>query len=152
VKHLDLWRSVGLSIAVVLATGCAVNMRAGARIEERIVGPEPEPAQPQVEPVHTPAAPMPGSIGREKAPGVVVHIDPITGEFLPEPPAYSVATPQAAKAPEPQFFEVPSTVPGGGVVVELKGHFRTPLVATIETDGKVKLNHQSTLPSATDSE
>ena len=88
---------------------------------------------------------MPSALAGEKTPGLIVGIDPTTGEFLPQPPAGGV-TPsdkaEAAKVPAPQLHEVPSPTPGGGVMVELKDRFLTPLVATVDADGKVKLKHQ----------
>ena len=32
-------------------------------------------------------------------------------------------------------------------MIDLKGHFRTPLVATIDADGKVTLKHESGAPA-----
>jgi hypothetical protein len=80
-------------------------------------------------------------------PGIIVYIDPVTGEFLPSP-APGVTTPAdaAAKVSSPQFFEIPSPVPGGGNMIDLKSQFRTPLVATIDADGKVTMKHESAGP------
>ena len=39
------------------------------------------------------------------------------------------------------WCEVPSSVPGGGVKVDLQGRFQSPLVGTIDADGKVKMQH-----------
>jgi hypothetical protein len=43
----------------------------------------------------------------------------------------------------PQALETPSTAPGGGVKVNLNRQFHRPLVATIDADGKVTLEHRS---------
>jgi hypothetical protein len=83
-----------------------------------------------------------------QAPGLVVHIDPLTGEVLPKP-----AVPAQAQIPEPQQLqsapvaapqtvEVASPVPGGGVKVNLNRQFHQPLFATIDADGKIKLEHR----------
>jgi hypothetical protein len=32
-------------------------------------------------------------------------------------------------------------VPGGGVRIDLQGRFQSPLIGTIGTDGKVKIEH-----------
>jgi hypothetical protein len=94
-----------------------------------------------------------GSSGPQ-ASGFVVHIDPLTGQIVPKsavPPQAPLLEPQhvqTAPIEEPQFIEVPSPIPGGGVVVESRGQFRTPLVAIIEPDGKIKLQHQPMSASA----
>lgn len=148
-KHLFLWYSTTLTGIVVLFMGCAANAPGQLVTEEGIV--RPKAAAPQLDNAHAPVSSTTATIGGAKAAGFVVHIDPATGEFHPEPPPDRSITPQAARAPEPQFFEIPSTVPGGGVVVELKGHFRAPLIATIGSDGKVELKHKSTSPAAAQS-
>jgi hypothetical protein len=85
----------------------------------------------------------------EKAPGIIVHIDPKTGEII-IPPARalpgSVAQPpvDAAKKPLAEPRETPSPVPGGGVMIDLDERFQTPLSATIDTDGKVRFQHKQT--------
>ncbi len=86
--------------------------------------------------------------------GIVVHIDPTTGRFLPEPPAGNVTPPPATaslKASPPPLYETASPTPGGGVMIDLNGQFHTPLVATINADGKVTLNHASTIPGQAES-
>ena len=77
-----------------------------------------------------------------------VYIDPETGEFT-SPPAKTVPTARTT-APSAAFStsdegleEKPSPVPGGGTMVELKGRFRTPLTATIDSNGKIKIEHQA---------
>ena len=77
-----------------------------------------------------------------------VYIDPETGEYT-TPPAPEV--PAARKLPSPAALstshegleEQPSPVPGGGTLVDLKGRFRSPLVATIDSNGKTKIEHQA---------
>jgi hypothetical protein len=148
-KHTTFWRRAGLiSVSIVFAGGCAANMQTPKAVEERATG--LEDSQPQFDTAQTDKGAKTATNPRENAPGIVVHIDPTTGEFLPEPPAGGVALPQpadAARAPAPQLYEVPSPVPGGGMMIDLQGQFRTPLVATMGPDGKVTLKHQSTLPS-----
>lgn len=148
-KHLNFWCNVGLTaLLVVFVGGCAANMAAPIAVEE--LATSPERAQPRFDAARTAEAAKPSASASKGAPGIVVHIDPTTGEFLPEPPADGVTPPQAAdaaKAPAPQFHEVPSPIPGGGVMIDLQGQFQTPLVATIDADGKVTVKHESTLPA-----
>ena len=146
-KHLNFWWSTGLTAMVVLVMGCAAKTPNPLTKDERIVS--PETAASKLDNAHTATPSNPAMTGREKAPGIVVHIDPTTGEVLPEPSpgdAPRTLPQEAAKVPAPQLYEVPSPVPGGGVMIDLQKQFRTPLVATMDEDGKVILKHQSTLP------
>ena len=85
----------------------------------------------------------------EKAPGIIVHIDPKTGEII-TPPAGVLPGPDAqpsvdaAKKPLPELRETLSPVPGGGVMIHLDERFHTPLSATIDRDGKVRFEHKQT--------
>jgi hypothetical protein len=85
--------------------------------------------------------------------GLSVYIDPETGEFIsPEeagvqpdekftPPAtYSTSTYQE------NLKEVPSPVSGGGMMVDLKGQFQSPLTATIDDHGNIKIEHKANAP------
>ncbi len=141
-------RVVLTALLVVFAGGCAANMAAPIAVEEPAT--TPERAQPRFDAARTSDPAKPNTAASKRAPGIVVHIDPTTGEFLPEPPADGV-TPlpaaDAAKASAPQLFEVPSPTPGGGVMIDLQDQFQTPLVATIDADGKVTLEHESTMPA-----
>ena len=140
-----------LTLAVFIAGGCAANMPAPRAVGEPAISSQNE--QPQLDTSRIANPVEPPAVAGEKAAGIVVHIDPTTGEFLPEPPATGVAEPPAAgaaKAPLPELYEVASPTPGGGVMIDLKGHFRTPLVATMDADGKVTLKHESKVPAGTE--
>jgi hypothetical protein len=76
------------------------------------------------------------------------YIDPETGEFItpPEPqvPATEMLAPQAAfSTSHDNLVEIPSPVAGGGTMVDLKGRFRSPLTATIDSSGKINIGHHS---------
>ena len=91
----------------------------------------------------------------EKAPGIVVYIDPQTGEFTNQPSGrLPVQGPQQSleKAGEPvsQPDEILSPVPGGGVAIHLGERGLTPLTATIDADGKLRLEHLPSLPDSSD--
>jgi hypothetical protein len=76
--------------------------------------------------------------------GLRVYKDPQTGEFTEPPPNTSIAT---TTAPIERAFSrshegllaVPSSMPGGGVRVDLQGRFRSHFVATKDADGKVSV-------------
>jgi hypothetical protein len=81
---------------------------------------------------------LPGVVAAEGADGhggMQVHVDPQTGRLVPEP-----ATPPASgrlPAPPVPAAEVPA--PGGGMMAVLHGQFRSEAVATIEPDGRVRV-------------
>lgn len=82
-----------------------------------------------------------------EAPGMEVHIDPTTGEFTDTPPPQVVQPgtlePTEKRAlPQEGLVETLSPVPGGGVMIDLKGRFQSPLTATVGPDGKVKVEHK----------
>jgi hypothetical protein len=101
-------------------------------------------------PAKTPDA-VPG-----RAPGMMIHIDPTTGAILKEPAPGTVPlqlTPQlqnALSTSHQGLVETPGTVPGGGVKVDLQGRFQSPLVVTIDADGKVKMQHLDETPESGD--
>jgi len=82
--------------------------------------------------------------------GIIVHIDPKTGEII-IPPARALPGPvaqpsvDAIKKPLAEPRETPSPVPGGGVMIDLDERFQTPLSATIDTEGKVRFQHKQTV-------
>jgi hypothetical protein len=103
----------------------------------------------------TPSAPsaaappaLGGAVGTPQgAPGFKVYIDPGTGRLLKEPAPGSVPLQlspreQNARSTSQQgLTEVTSPTPGGGVKVDLQGRFRSPLIATIDANGKVRMQH-----------
>lgn len=88
-------------------------------------------------------------------PGMIVHIDPATGRII-SPPKETLPGPvlqapvEGAKKPAAELRQLPSPVPGGGVMIELDERFQTPLTATVGADGKVKLEHKRTAPGSED--
>jgi hypothetical protein len=76
--------------------------------------------------------------------GLRVCVDPETGEFT-VPPSDVRAAEQSAAAfstSHEGLVETSSPGPGGGVMVDLEGRFRSPLTATVGTDGKLKMYHR----------
>jgi len=78
--------------------------------------------------------------------GLMVYIDPNTGEFVSEPPDGSI--PQAtstlgdAEGPERPLQEIVGS--DGTVTVILDGRFDTPLTAQVDCDGNVVVEHSHT--------
>jgi hypothetical protein len=143
-RHFDKVALVALLTA--LAGGCAHKLAPQVVSGELIT--IPDSSQPPLN--TTPAREVPNSAGGvpQSGAGFVVHIDPITGQILPKPPIPSsgqeldLQQRQSLPAQTPQVLEVPSEVPGGGVKVNLNRQFHIPLVATIDTDGKITLEHR----------
>ena len=83
----------------------------------------------------------------EGAAGMTIYIDPTTGAILKEPAPGAVPvqlTPElrnALSTSQQGLVEVPGTTPGGGVKVDLQRRFQSPLVVTIDANGKVKMQH-----------
>ena len=88
--------------------------------------------------------------------GMTIHIDPKTGAILKEPAPGSVPlqlTPQlrnALSTSHQGLVEEPSTVPGGGVKLDLQGRFQSPVIVTTDADGNVKIQHLHPTPEPTD--
>ena len=94
--------------------------------------------------IETIQAPEPSADG-----ATIVHIDPQTGQIMVPPMAASTGQsqqPQINTLAMPPLQETVSPVPGGGVMIHLDERFLTPLMATIDGDGKVRIGHD--LPTA----
>jgi hypothetical protein len=70
-----------------------------------------------------------------------VYIDPKTGEPTTPPPGAAV---EAAPAVQQRSGEglVEEPAPGGGVMMDLKGRFKTPLAVTIGPDGRARVEDE----------
>jgi hypothetical protein len=90
----------------------------------------------------------------EGAAGMKIYIDPQTGAIRPDPAPGTAPlelTPQlrdAFSTSHQGLSEVQSSVPGGGFKLDLQGRFQSPLVVTIDADGKVKMQHPGQPPEA----
>jgi len=93
----------------------------------------------------------------EGATAIRVYRDPATGK-IGEPPAGA----PPAEVPPPLrdalttssegLVETTSPTPGGGVIVDLKGRFLTPLIVTRDADGKLSIQHLSEVPGSAEKE
>lgn len=71
--------------------------------------------------------------------GSWVHVDPGTGQRIPPPARRAAIPPQAAFSTSHRgLAEVPA--PGGGVMVDLQGRFRSATTATVGADGTPHVN------------
>jgi hypothetical protein len=75
--------------------------------------------------------------------GMRAYADPRTGALRERP------LPGEAKAPPTAAFSrsavglVETPAPGGGIMLDLQGRFRSPLVATVAPDGTVRIDHET---------
>ena len=122
----------GLPLTVLGMAACLAVASLQARAED------PSGARP---PAANPAA-VPGT-----APGLMIYIDPRTGALLKEPAPGTLplqVSPQflnSLSTSHEGLTEQPSALPGGGVKVDLQGRFQSPFVATVDANGKLKIQH-----------
>ncbi len=108
-------------------------------------------AAPEPTPPATPAAAAAEGVG-----GMTVYIDPKTGAFLREPAPGFVPlqlNPQlqnALSTSHQGLVEVPASVPGGGIKLDLQGRFQSPLVVIIDANGKPSMQHLGEPPAVDD--
>lgn len=73
--------------------------------------------------------------------GMVVHVDPVTGEFVAPgdgtvPVTLDKEMLNALSTSAEGLVETPSPVPGGGVMVDLRGRFQSTHIAVVDGDGR----------------
>jgi len=92
----------------------------------------------------------------EGAAGMKVYIDPQTGAIRTTP---APGTEPLQLTPQEQnslstshegLVEVPGTQPGGGMKLNLQGRFQSPMMGTIDANGKVKMQHLGEMPESGD--
>jgi len=83
--------------------------------------------------------------GSPVAGGLTVHIDPQTGRLTKKgagvPLYLSPAEANAMSTSHQGLYETLSPRPRGGAVVNLQGRFQSSLMATIDAQGKVVIQH-----------
>ena len=81
----------------------------------------------------------------EGSAGMRVYRDPKTGRFEVPPADASAAEalpPSPASSTSHEgLVETPSPVPGGGILIDLQGRFRSSLKATIDPNGHLTIEH-----------
>jgi hypothetical protein len=79
--------------------------------------------------------------------GMTVYIDPATGLIRSTPAPGTVPlqispeTANAASTSHEGLTPEPSAGPGGGVKMNLQGRFRSPLIATVDGQGRTRIQH-----------
>jgi hypothetical protein len=87
---------------------------------------------------------------------MMIYVDPQTGALRKEAAPGTVPlqlTPElrnAISTSHQGLVEVPSPVPDGGVTVDLQGRFQSPLFATIDANGQIKIRHLHELSESGD--
>ncbi|MBW1745237.1 MAG: hypothetical protein JRI62_02050 [Deltaproteobacteria bacterium] len=61
-------------------------------------------------------------------PAQKIYIDPETGEFTVPPDQAPSLVEESSVFPDEELEETPSPVPNGGMIIDLKGHFRPSLI------------------------
>jgi hypothetical protein len=93
---------------------------------------------------------------RRHASGIVIYLDPQTGQLLKEPTPGSVplqlspSVQRALSTSHQGLVAVPGSVPGGGVKVDLQGRFRSPLIGATGADGTVGIHYLREAAESTD--
>lgn len=137
-KHLNKYTLTGCLISALVLIGCSSSQPQNLKIDTANGGTKPI------------IKPTTGNNPTQK--GMSVYIDPQTGEFIPEPKQGQKAleiTPEMQNATSTSsegLVEEKSPVPGGGVMIDLKGRFQSPLIITQDPTGKPKTQHLNDLP------
>jgi hypothetical protein len=139
---------------VLLAAGACFAVAAQPALAQE--GPPAVSAQAQSgSSVSPPPAEKPAAVP-EGASGMKGFIDPQTGAIRPDPAPGTTPlelTPQernAASTSHQDLVQVPSSEPGGGVKLDLRGRFQSPLMGTIDANGKLKMQHLGDMPGSGD--
>src|SRR5262247_4166969 len=113
-------------------------------------GPSASPGQTQTR-ASAGATPPPAAVPAG-AGGMLIYIDPPTGVVRNAPAPGTVplqATPalqNALSTSHHGLVETPAA--GGGVKVDLQGRFKSPLAATIDANGDLRMQHLPALPES----
>jgi hypothetical protein len=127
--------------STMLSGALANDLRQGSAVRHRT----PEPAAADHQSVDT-AAVVPSGTADMR-----IYINPATGKIEAPPPnmtfpALSQSGQNAMSTSHDGLEEEPSAVPGGGFKLDLKGRFRSPLITTKDSTGKLTLKHLHAAP------
>lgn len=73
--------------------------------------------------------------------GVMIYVDPETGEWTAPPPDKEIRPPVAGALSQSAEGLVEKPGPAGGVMVDLKGRFQSSVIAVPRPDGGVTVEH-----------
>ena len=136
------WNKIELgALILIVSAGCSPSIPSSVDTGDRAAS--SDSSQPPQGAAQVTETRQPAAAATEKASGMIIHIDPKTGEILSKPPATPLPADKSTAGTQKELREVPSKVPGGGVMIELDDRFKTPLKATVGPDGKVTIEHQS---------
>ncbi len=79
-----------------------------------------------------------GQRAPDRAAGLRIHRNPVTGVLEAQPTADSVLPASSLGTSSEGLVETPGTSPAGGITVDLKGRFRSTVSATADATGRVK--------------
>lgn len=95
-------------------------------------------------------APSPSELRSSADEGMMVHIDPITGQFS-QTPAQGYESLKitgemlnAASTSSEGLIQEPTPIEGGGIQINLQGRFRSPIISTQNPKGEIRNRHLST--------
>lgn len=153
----ELQRDVGKQVARSLLTSLlgvaacfVVTARPAFPADDSPAASAQTPTQPGVP---QPPAEKPTAVP-EGASGMTVYIDPQTGAIRQDPAPGTTPlqlTPQERNAfstSHQDLVQVPNPEPGGGVKLDLQGRFQSPLIGTIDANGKLKMQHLGDAPGS----
>jgi len=130
-----------------------VALVSGFVIHNNIAGagePQPGGAADTAAPVSAPPASRHARQTHEGAAGMIIYVDPQTGEIA-EPPAAALEDltvedqellSKAFNTSDEGLVEVPSPAPNGGVMIHLQGRFLSPLSISRHPDGQLTIQHR----------
>ncbi|MEW5803959.1 MAG: hypothetical protein AB1847_17830 [bacterium] len=71
-----------------------------------------------------------------------IYIDPETGEFIAPSGQGPFIVEKSSESPKEALEETPSPVPGGGMIIDLKGHFRPSLTIKHDFEKRGEQDHE----------
>jgi hypothetical protein len=88
----------------------------------------------------------------EPGAGVIIYVDPRTGQIVTTPVGPAIQLPQSLRnafsTSASGLAIARSPVRGGGVLLRLRGRFQSPLIGAIDDQGELKLQHLHVAPDA----